>query len=229
MIGDGLSIHAEAKPDGEARWITRLGNVDANRYRQLVTTTNGALAVHVSQLPHGATVAMARARWSADVTDMVSAERRPTVLVSDVRACYQSIRPVTVAIGLVAAGVDPRDAERIARFLRHVERRGVRGLPVGPRSSAILAEVVLAPCDRAARDAGARIARWVDDVVIVASGRRRAARAFDAWAAALGAVGLRPHEGKTRLVVGREEGMRLALGSGASFNTASARGMMPAP
>src|SRR5205809_1035983 len=76
--------------------------------------------------------------------------------------------------------------EELGAFHRALRDEGVRGLPVGPDPSAILANGILAIADRAAAaEAGGHPIRWVDDVVLVAAGRRSATRAFDAWRRAL--------------------------------------------
>jgi histidine ammonia-lyase len=74
---------------------------------------------------------------------------------------------------------------------------GVRGLPVGPDASAVLANVVLAPVDRTLADEGIEHLRWVDDIVVTAADPRAA---LSAIRRALERIGLRLNERKTRIV-----------------------------
>jgi hypothetical protein len=116
-----------------------------------------------------------------------------TFVRSDVRACYPSIDIPVVAAALPPG--EPRDL--LVRTLGRIHARGGRGLPVGPPASAIVANAVLGAADRAIAGAGAWHLRWVDDVVIVADGRRQARSAFDAWRSALGSAGLEANPAKT--------------------------------
>jgi hypothetical protein len=147
------------------------------------------------------------------------------VIVSDVRDCYGSITAPAVLEALAILDVPSSTAAEIAAVLTELRNEGLRGLPVGPDPSAILANAVLAGADRAVRDAGARVLRWVDDVAIAGPDRRTTVRAFDAWAASLRAAGLTPHDGKTRLL-GPEDG---SFGAQAPQSCGGARGMMLAP
>ena len=110
--------------------------------------------------------------------------------MSDVRDCYASIDPRA----LEGVGIDDPD---LLGFLRGLEDAGVRGLPVGPPPSAILANAVLGFADRAVVEVAAVPIRWVDDVVLVGRDRLGAERAFDAWRRALASLGLEAHDGKT--------------------------------
>jgi hypothetical protein len=121
------------------------------------------------------------------------------VIVSDVRDCYPSVRER--ALEAVAC------SDQLRAFLRGMVDAGVHGIPVGPDPSAILANGVLANADRAAAAAGCRPIRWVDDVVLVAAGRRPVIRAFDAWRRALAELGLEAHDGKTRMFTDVDEAL----------------------
>jgi hypothetical protein len=115
-----------------------------------------------------------------------------------VLTCYPTIGPSAVAAALPA---DHPGTARLVRVLGRIHARGGSGLPVGPPASAVVANAVLAAGDAAIDATGARHVRWVDDVVIVADGRRHAWRALDAWRAALGAVGLEANPAKTAVGV----------------------------
>jgi hypothetical protein len=127
-----------------------------------------------------------------------------------VRACYASIAWTAVAAALPAG--DP-GTPQLLRTLARIHARGAAGLPVGPPASGIVANAVLAAGDRAIAATGVPHIRWVDDVLIVADGPRQARRAFDAWRAALGRLGLEANPAKTAFGVDPGELPRWA-GSG---------------
>jgi hypothetical protein len=125
--------------------------------------------------------------------------------VADVRDCYGSISPETIASLLGP------DASHAVALLRHVHERGVRGLPIGPEPSAVLANAVLGEMDRAIRRTGIRHVRWVDDVVLWGA-RPDVRRALCALDDVTGRMGLSLHEGKTRRAVDIDEARAIALG-----------------
>lgn len=135
-----------------------------------------------------------RRLFAARLADLVS--RRGAIAFADVRRCYASISPSIVGRTLRLAGIGT--ADDIEDLLTALEHVGVRGLPVGPDASAVLANVVLAPVDRALREAGIDHLRWVDDVVL--SGPDLQA-AVSTLRRALGRIGLRLNERKTRIVL----------------------------
>jgi hypothetical protein len=124
---------------------------------------------------------------------VAAASRGTTFAVADVRACYPSIRPATLlrVVGPAAAGA--------AGLLRRFDDAGVRGLPIGPDPSAILANATLRPIDDALRRAGVRHLRWVDDVVLWGE-RADVVRALVALRGAAASLGLEVHDPKTRLL-----------------------------
>jgi hypothetical protein len=134
-------------------------------------------------------------------------EARPgaTFAVADVRDCYGSISPETIA-----ALLGPEAAHAVA-FLRRLHDRGVRGLPIGPEPSAVLANSVLSEMDRAIRGTGAQHLRWVDDLVLWGSATDLK-RALGALADVAVRMGLELHRTKTRLLADREETRAVALG-----------------
>jgi len=152
-----------------------------------------------------------RRLFAARLADLVS--RRSAIAFADVRRCYVSISPSLVGRTLRLAGIGT--ADEIEDLLTALEHVGVRGLPVGPDASAVLANVVLAPVDRALREAGIDHLRWVDDVVL--SGAHPEA-AVSALRRALGLIGLRLNERKTRIVLDPA-----SLRSGASVSACGRR------
>jgi hypothetical protein len=88
----------------------------------------------------------------------------------------------------------------------------VRGLPIGPEPSAVLANAVLAEMDGAIRRAGARHLRWVDDVFLWGT-RADVRRALGALDDALSRAGLALHPEKTRVLADRHEARSVALGT----------------
>ncbi len=145
-------------------------------------------------------VALARLRRELRVLG----ERAGSVLVADVRACYPSIRTEVVARRLRALGCRRRHVSRLVRVLEGIERSGVRGLPVGPDPSAVLANAVLAAADDALARTGAVHLRWVDDFFVFAHDGE-AGRAIVVLEEALEPLGLQLAPNKTRVLDGRAE------------------------
>lgn len=129
------------------------------------------------------------------------AARTSCLVLADVRDFYPSVTPRTVGRSLLGLGVPPASAGEIRRFLGRLAGLGVRGLPVGPDPSAVLANAVLSGLDRSLSGSGLEHLRWVDDVAIACSDRDDAARVLELVRAALAEVGLEPNERKTRIVV----------------------------
>ena len=116
------------------------------------------------------------------------------VIVSDVAACYPSIRPAAIRMAARRAGGEPEPLiAQLARF----RDAGVRGIPIGPAPSAWVGEAILSIADDRAHRAGIPPIRWVDDVVF-AGDRDAVRRASVAWTRALCELGLRENETKRR-------------------------------
>jgi hypothetical protein len=205
------------KPDGGLRWLTRLDPVGDAEYREAVRPLaerieralgSEVFAIRTRPAPGGWRLVSwrpARAAWRRTLLRIAAeATRGTTFAVADVQDCYGSISPEMIAtlLGLEAAhAVD---------FLRRVHERGVRGLPIGPDPSAVLANAVLSELDRAIRSSGARHLRWVDDLVLWGSRADvdHALRALDDVAAGMG---LALHPEKTRFLADRKEARTVAL------------------
>jgi hypothetical protein len=194
------------KPCGGVRWLTRLDPADDDAYRSAVTPLVGRIERSLGQevLSTRAVIAgsrwgsapwqPARVAWRALIRAAIAAAPRGTMfVVTDVRDCYGSIAPETIASLLGPAANDA------VALLDRFRDEGVRGLPIGPAASAVLANAALGELDASLRAAGISHVRWVDDVV--AWGARADVRgALRSLRIAAGAVGLELHEAKTILL-----------------------------
>jgi hypothetical protein len=152
--------------------------------------------------PRASGFPQARAAWRAEIRARAAALRRPVLVRSDVEDCYPSIGPQPLGRGLARLGAGDAEIRALLAFLEALRTQGTPGLPVGPAPSARLADAVLSVADEAVRRTEASVVRWVDDVVLLAEGRRAAGRALDTWVGALAELGLRPHAGKTSISSG---------------------------
>lgn len=123
------------------------------------------------------------------------------LVFADVRACYASIGPAVVEASLRRLLVGSRDAAEVGRFLRRLGELGVRGLPIGPEPSAVLANAVLSAVDRATQRRGWAHVRWVDDVAIAFRRPEEVPAMLDELRSILARSGLELNERKTRIVV----------------------------
>jgi hypothetical protein len=224
-------VEAIPKPGGGVRWITRLPPDRDRLYRTLVAPLvvcverslgSGVVANRARDLtstPYSAH--RARRRWRRLALALAPGS---FAIVSDVRDCYASIGPAAVRAGLSRAGASCPD--ELEAFLRTMP---LRGLPVGPDPSGVLANAVLAIADDAAAGAGAVVLRWVDDVVLAGTDRGRVVDAFDAWRSALAEIGLAPNEPKTRPVAEAPRAREALLGAPASGVGGPLRGIIRRP
>jgi hypothetical protein len=187
-----------AAPGGGERWVAHLRPRDDRTYRRLVAPLVPAIErtlgprAFANRADASGVLRPWRPAWRAwrRAARSAAADGVTVVVVSDVRDCYGSIGERALR------SLGPGD--EVDRFLGGLADAGVRGLPIGPDPSAILANAILAIADREAAAAGCRPIRWVDDVVFAAAGRRAAQRAFDAWRRALDDLGLAANDDKTR-------------------------------
>ena len=165
----------------------------------LAGTPAGTLAGAPGGPPMLAPWRPARGRWRRSIRRaLADGASWRAVVATDVRDCYGSIRPELVGQALVATGAREGDRATVVAFLRALESAGVRGLPVGPDPSAVLANAALAMLDDAVTQAGCGFLRWVDDIVVFASDTTRARAALDELRWAADRAGLELHDGKTR-------------------------------
>jgi hypothetical protein len=139
----------------------------------------------------------------------------------DVVSFYGSVGERTLRKALGA------DADGVLEVLRTLWDEGVRGLPVGPEPSAILANAVLASVDTAIRDAGVFAMRWVDDWVVALASRSAAGRTLVAVERGLRELGLELNHAKTS--VRDPEAACGAFRPNGSGVSDPARAMMPGP
>lgn len=205
------------KPGGGTRWLTVLDPAGDAAYRRAVDRLAGRIerslgpevfALRARPAPDGWRIASwrpARSRWHRAILSAVRGARPGTAFaVADVRDCYGSISPEALSAVLGPDAVAAMDE------VRRLWDPGVRGLPIGPEPSAILANAVLAELDRAARGSGVEHVRWVDDLVLWGAGGD-VRRALDSIRAAAARLGLELHEAKTRTLFDRGELRALSL------------------
>jgi hypothetical protein len=218
----GPTLHAVPKPGGGVRWLVALDPADDDDFRAAVTPLVGrierslrpeVIANRARRGPGGWRVGAwrpARRVWRRTILAAITAAPRGSaVAVTDVRECYASIAPATIVRLL-----GPEAAHAVAMLERFADG-GVRGLPIGPEPSAVLANAALAPLDAVLRTSGVRHVRWVDDVVMWGPHPdvRRALRALERAAAGLG---LSLREDKTTVLTASEDARTRALGVRAS-------------
>jgi hypothetical protein len=193
-----MQLHEWTSPTGKRRVLTRLDEAERRRYALAVELALPRVrpgpSVFGSVAPGRAmSLAVERRRWRAAIR--ARAAGATSVLTSDVEACFPSIGERAIRMAAARAGGDPVP---VLRTIRRYRDAGGSGIPIGPTSSALIADAVLAIADDRARLAGCSPLRWVDDVVF-AGDRDAVARAFRAWRHALSDLGLEEHEGKRRL------------------------------
>ena len=131
------------------------------------------------------------------------------VVRTDVRSFYASVTPETLWRSLARTGA-PGAARRAAGMLEDWGSGGHSGLPIGPRTSALLANAVLADADLALGTLP--FLRWVDDYLIAVPDERAAILALSRLDDALGRLELSRAPEKTLV----EEGGRLRTWLGVS-------------
>jgi hypothetical protein len=237
-LDDAIRAEVVAKPGGGTRLLTRLGERDRRRFDRAVAAVvsaverglaDGVMANRARAGTRGVELqpwASARRGFRREVALAARASR--AAFLGDVHDCYASIRVPVVERALGELGAPHDDVAWVCELLRSFEERGVPGLPVGPAPSAVLANAVLAPVDRAMREAtDGAVFRWVDDVLAFTSDRAGAQRAADAFHRALEELGLVAHPLKCRLTLDATEAV---IGASAPSGVRGrGRGMMRRP
>ena len=206
---DPIEFVRVAKRAGGIRVLARLGPADRLAYETLVATVAPTIeerltpVVVANRALPGMGIRLepwpqARRRFSRIVRRLARSAR--LIVTADIRDCYGSIRPAVVVCALRNLGCEPEHADVLGRLLSSLEDRGVRGLPVGPDPSAVVANAVLASVDAALGRLGLAHARWVDDVFVGAQTEVQAHRIIDRLTTAASEIGLRLAENKTKIV-----------------------------
>ena len=237
-LDEAIRSELVAKPGGGSRLLTRLGELDRWRFERAVAAVvptverglaEGVMANRARAGAHGVELQpwqTARRRFRRAVT--LAAGSSSAAFVGDVHECYASIRAIAVERALADLGVAHDDVARVCALLRSFEERGVTGLPVGPAPSAVLANAVLAPVDRAMRaTANGPVFRWVDDVVAFSSDRLGAEHAAGTFRRTLEEAGLVAHPTKCSVTLAPLESVVVA--SAASGMRGRGHGMMRRP
>jgi hypothetical protein len=193
---------------GGARTLCVLDPLVHARYRALVARVAPAIerslasSVGSGRCLHGPGLRLEpwRRGWRRH-SRAVAGLARPSgaLLRMDVRDFFGSVGLEPLCDALTRARADRQDVEELVGLLRRFAAGGIRGLPVGPEPSAVLANLALVQADRALTRLGLPFVRWCDDVTI-GLGRTDRAAAVQAWAAALHPLGLRPATEKTRML-----------------------------
>ena len=199
------------KPDGGVRRLVVLEQADELGFARSVAGAAPAIRLAMRSESHANRVVdwdrrgpilepwgRARLRWLREVRRLASDAR--FVAVTDARACYASIAPTVTTERLRVLGTGEACAHEVGSWLRAFGDVGVDGLPVGPATSALLADVVLSAGDDAIHGTGAEHVRWVDDVAIFAPDRRTRAAALEALSRVWASLGVQLHDGKTVLL-----------------------------
>lgn len=208
-----VRLVAEPKPGG-VRWLARLDARTGAAYaasvaplvpaieRELPPAVVANRVVLASTDPPAIRLEswrVARSRFRRLVR--AGASGAGAALMTDVRECYASIGAPLVAQALGGLGVRRAELGSVLALLRTLETHGVRGLPIGPEASAVLANAVLLRIDRRLAEAGLAHVRWVDDLIVFADDAGAAQDALAIVRTSLAEMDLAPAEHKTRVVV----------------------------
>lgn len=207
-----LRFEVVGKRGGGTRTLTHLGDRAQRSYRAAVARVVPAveLALGPGVIANRARPTVsgfeldawtpARRRYARSIATTSAGPWRAAFL-GDVQDCYASITPATVEQTLRRLDAPPDAVRAIVALLLRFEAEGVRGLPIGPEPSALLANAVLHPVDRALVEAVvAPTFRWVDDVVTFATDVATARKAADVFERSLGRLGLAANPRKCRIV-----------------------------
>jgi Reverse transcriptase (RNA-dependent DNA polymerase) len=119
------------------------------------------------------------------------------VLRADVKAFYASVSPTVLAATLTGLGAGRSDAHEAAAMVDGWSSDGYPGLPIGPPGSAVLANALLRPVDRAL--GRFRFLRWVDDYLVAVASDRTAEEALERIEGSLSRLGLVLNRSKTAI------------------------------
>jgi len=90
---------------------------------------------------------------------------------ADIQSFYPSLSKEVICVGLADSGVADELIEPIRTLLTELsDLWGIKGLPIGPEWSPVLANTALFRLDEDLQAAGIRHTRWIDDVAFVFDG-----------------------------------------------------------
>jgi len=96
------------------------------------------------------------------------------VVTCDISDFYNQIYLHTIENQLIACGLPNQIGKRIAELIKSLNQSSSRGIPVGPHSSHILAEMSLMPVDSSLRFRNIPFRRYVDDMVFFCRDQKEA-------------------------------------------------------
>lgn len=201
-LGRSVRSMSVPKAGGGVRRLTALGPAEAAAYARAVGRVTPAVErrlgpeVFANRAPGGASLEpwwTARARWRRSAAGLL---RMGPIATMDVSQCYESITPEAAGRALGNLRVSHAATREIVGLLGVFRQAGVRGIPVGPEPSAVLANAVLAAVDERLRDQGVAFVRWVDDLVLSASCVSELGAGERAVEAALAEMGLASNPAK---------------------------------
>jgi RNA-directed DNA polymerase len=193
------------KPLGGTRLMASLSRRDAELWHALAGRVTRVLEPRLGDHLHGERASSDGRGWSPRRfrRSLRLARRRaerlvagvPLVIRTDVTSFYPSVTPAVLAGSLRGVGAERADVRMAGDLVEGWGSDGYAGLPIGPPGSAVLADAVLRPVDRALRDLP--FLRWVDDYLIGCHTEAEARRAMELLDEALAGLGLRRSEPKT--------------------------------
>ncbi|MGH2684213.1 MAG: RNA-directed DNA polymerase [Actinomycetota bacterium] len=206
---DPIASYRIPKPSGGTRVMARLTAHDAARWESAAASAAPAIEARLGPAILGNRVRPGSGTLRLRPLDAsLTAARRAAarlardssvVIRTDVASFYPSITPTVLADGLRET-TGPADARLAAGMVEGWGSEGYTGLPIGPDGSAVLANAILAPVDRAL--AGVPFLRWVDDYLVAVLSERQAEEVLERLDLALDRLGLRRSLPKTRRLEG---------------------------
>jgi len=205
------------KRGGGVRWLSILDRLTAARYAGLVAAVAPTIEAELGEEVVANRTAVGTSPiglplrpWGPAREGFLRSGHRLALaagsfVAADVHRCYPSIGPDLVGRTLRRMGCAMSDVLGVTALLEAFDEAGVRGLPIGPDPSAVLANAVLAGADEVLRGTGVRHLRWVDDFWIFAARRREAVEALESFGGWLEKRGLALAPEKTRMLDRREE------------------------
>lgn len=95
-----------------------------------------------------------------------------SVLLCDISDFYNQIYHHTVENQLIQAGLPNQIVKWIMSLLESTTAGVSRGVPIGPHAIHLIAEATMIPIDNSLKQQGIQFLRYVDDIVILSSGRK---------------------------------------------------------